>query len=129
MGAIGLAPRAQWLARVGGMWADFSAVAAHHPNVWTRSPLSASAITTPAADNRPIDLPYTKRMVSLVMADLGAAVILTTAERAAATRGLRFIANTRGDSASFTALIDTNPVGSTVRLHHDGNVNIAELNI
>lgn len=48
---------------------------------------------------------------------------------AAATRGLRFIANTRGDSASFTALIDTNPVGSTVRLHHDGNVNIAELNI
>lgn len=79
--------REQWLARVGGMWAGFSAVAARHPNAWTRAPLSASAITTPAADNRPICLPYTKRMVSLVMADIGAAIILTTAERAAATRG------------------------------------------
>ena len=79
--------RAQWLARVGGMWAGFSEVAAHHANAWTRAPLSAAAITTPSADNRPICYPYTKRMVSLVMADIGAAVILTTAERAAATRG------------------------------------------
>ena len=79
--------RAQWLARVGEMWAGFSAVAARHPNAWTRAALSASTITTPAADNRPICLPYTKRMVSLVMADIGAAVILTTAERAAAVRG------------------------------------------
>ena len=79
--------REQWLARVGNMWAGFSAVAANHPNAWTRTPLSASAITTPAIDNRPICLPYTKRMVSLVMADIGAAVILTTAKRAAKTRG------------------------------------------
>ncbi len=79
--------RAQWLAQVGGMWAGFSEVAACHPNAWTRAPLSATAITTPSADNRPICYPYTKRMVSLVMADIGAAVILTTAERAAATRG------------------------------------------
>ena len=79
--------RAQWLARVGDMWAGFSAVAARHPNAWTRAPLTANAITTPAPDNRPICLPYTKRMVSLVMADIGAAVILTTAASAAATRG------------------------------------------
>ena len=78
--------REQWLAKVGGMWAGFSEVAARHPNAWTRAPLSASAITTPSADNRPIALPYTKRMVSLVMADIGAAVILTTAERAASLR-------------------------------------------
>lgn len=79
--------RAQWLAKVGGMWAGFSEVAARHPNAWTRAPLSASAITTPSADNRPICFPYTKRMVSLVMADIGAAIILTTAERAAVRRG------------------------------------------
>jgi acetyl-CoA C-acetyltransferase len=67
--------------------AGFSAAAARHPNAWTRTPLSASAITTPGPDNRPIALPYTKRMVSLVMADIGAAIIMTTAARAAATRG------------------------------------------
>ena len=78
--------RAQWLAQVGRLWAGFSAVAARHPNAWTRAPLSAEAITTPAADNRPICFPYTKRMVSLVMADIGAAVILTTAARAATQR-------------------------------------------
>ena len=79
--------REQWLAKVGGMWAGFSEAAARHPNAWTRQPLSASEITTPSADNRPIAMPYTKRMVSLVMADIGAAIILTTAERAAQTRG------------------------------------------
>ncbi len=79
--------RVEWLAKVGGMWAGFSEVAARHPNAWTRAPLSASTITTPSADNRPICFPYTKRMVSLVMADIGAAIILTTAERAATTRG------------------------------------------
>ncbi len=79
--------RAQWLAKVGGMWAGFSEVAARHANAWTRTPLNAATITTPSADNRPICFPYTKRMVSLVMADIGAAIILTTAERAAATRG------------------------------------------
>ncbi len=78
--------KAAWLERVGRMWADFSEVAARHPNAWTRRPLSPTEITTPAADNRPIAYPYTKRMVSLVMADIGAAVILTTAARAAATR-------------------------------------------
>jgi acetyl-CoA C-acetyltransferase len=78
--------RAQWLARVGGMWARFSEVAARHPNAWTRSPLTAEEITTPSPANRPIGFPYTKRMVSLVMADIGAAVIMTTARRAAGTR-------------------------------------------
>ncbi|MCC6708611.1 MAG: hypothetical protein IT492_13730 [Gammaproteobacteria bacterium] len=79
--------REQWLAKVGAMWAGFSEAAARHPNAWTRTPFGASAITTPSADNRPIALPYTKRMVSLVMADIGAAIILTTAARAATLRG------------------------------------------
>lgn len=78
--------RADWLSRVGQMWSSFSEVAAAHPNAWTRAPVAAATITTPTPDNRPICFPYTKRMVSLVMADLGAAVILTTAKRAAALR-------------------------------------------
>jgi len=79
--------RTQWLARVGGMWAGFSEVASRHPNAWTPSPLTAEEITTQSADNRPIAFPYTKRMVSLVMADIGAAVIMTTVRRAAGARG------------------------------------------
>lgn len=80
-------PRADWLARVGALWAGFSKVAARHPNAWTRNACTAAEITTPSADNRPICFPYTKRMVSLVMADIGAAVILTTAKRAARRPG------------------------------------------
>ena len=75
-----------WLQRVGGLWSRFSEVAAAHPNAWTRAPANVERIITPQADNRPICFPYTKRMVSLVMADLGAAVILTTADRAASCR-------------------------------------------
>ncbi len=79
--------RDAWLARVGQLLAGFSAVSAQHPNGWTRAPLTAERIVTPTADNRPICFPYTKRMVSLVMADLGAAIIMTTERRARALRG------------------------------------------
>ena len=78
--------RAQWLAKVGALWSRFSEVAAHHPNAWTRRPLTAAEIVTPGPDNRPICYPYTKRMVSLVMADLGAAILLTRAGQAARHR-------------------------------------------
>ncbi len=79
--------RADWLRRVGALWAGFSEVASRHPNAWTREPVSPERIVTPAEDNRPICFPYTKRMVSLVSADLGAAVLLTTERRAASLRG------------------------------------------
>lgn len=79
--------RADWLARVGGMWAGFSEVAAMHPNAWTRTPRTAMEIVTPAPNNRPIAFPYTKLMVSLVMADVGAAIIMTTERRARETLG------------------------------------------
>jgi len=78
--------RAGWLAHSGGLWSRFSAVAAGHPNAWTREALDAITLTTPGPDNRPIAFPYTKRMVSLVMADLGSAILLTSARRAAARR-------------------------------------------
>lgn len=80
-------PLEAWLGRVGAMWSRFSEIAARHPNAWTREPLSAARIVTPAPDNRPICFPYTKRMVSLVMADLGAAVILTTEREAKTLHG------------------------------------------
>ena len=72
---------------MGTLWAGFSDVASRHPNAWTRDPVSPERIVTPADDNRPICFPYTKRMVSLVSADLGAAVLLTTERRAASLRG------------------------------------------
>ena len=71
--------RDEWLQHVGNMWSKFSEVASRHPNAWTREPVSVADIITPSANNRPICSPYTKRMVSLVSADIGAAIIVTTA--------------------------------------------------
>ena len=74
--------RADWLNQVGSMWSKFSHVAAGHPNAWTRQAAVVDDIITPSPSNRPICSPYTKRMVSLVSADIGAAIIMTTAELA-----------------------------------------------
>ena len=71
--------RDEWLQHVGNMWSKFSQVASRHPNAWTREPVSVADIITPSPGNRPICSPYTKRMVSLVSADIGAAIIVTTA--------------------------------------------------
>ena len=71
--------REDWLNQIGGMWSKFSQVAAKHPNAWTREAVGVTDIITPSANNRPICSPYTKRMVSLVSADIGAAVIVTSA--------------------------------------------------
>jgi acetyl-CoA C-acetyltransferase len=70
--------RHAWLARTGALWSGFSAVAATHPNAWTRHAVQASDLVTPSPANRLIAFPYTKRLVSLVMADLGAALLMTT---------------------------------------------------
>lgn len=79
--------RDAWLQQTGSLWAAFSEVAAQHPNAWTREPRSVEEIITPSPDNRPICFPYTKRMVSLVSADIGAAIIVTTEARAKSMRG------------------------------------------
>lgn len=81
--------RDAWLQRVGAMWSRFSEVAATHPNAWTREALPVERIITAAADNRPICFPYVKRMVSQVMADLGAAVVVTTEKTAATFRNAK----------------------------------------
>lgn len=79
--------REEWLNHVGNMWSGFSEVAAQHPNAWTREPVPAETIITPTPNNRPICFPYTKRMVSLVSADIGAAIVMTTASLAAKSPG------------------------------------------
>ncbi|MBL6750687.1 MAG: hypothetical protein ISP90_09195 [Nevskia sp.] len=79
--------RDAWLERMGALWSGFSLAAAQHPNAWSREPLTPAEIVTPSATNRPIAWPYTKRMVSQVMADLGAAIILTTEREAAQLHG------------------------------------------
>jgi acetyl-CoA C-acetyltransferase len=68
--------------RIGELWARFSAVAADNPHAWSRNPVSAQEIWQPGPGNRMISWPYTKLMNSNNMVDQGAALILTSAEKA-----------------------------------------------
>jgi acetyl-CoA C-acetyltransferase len=70
--------------RVSELWARFNAVAVENPHAWIRQPLTAEAIRTPSASNRPISYPYTKLMNSNNSVDQGAALILTSVGRAKA---------------------------------------------
>ena len=69
---------------IGELWARFSEVAAGNPNAWLREARTAQEIITPTAKNRIIGFPYTKSMVSNNDVDMAAAVIMCSAERAAA---------------------------------------------
>ena len=68
--------------RIGELWAQFSAVAADNPNAWSREKLTAEQIWQPSPKNRMISWPYTKLMNSNNMVDQGAALILTSVEKA-----------------------------------------------
>jgi acetyl-CoA C-acetyltransferase len=68
--------------RVGELWARFNAVAVDNPHAWIRKPATAEEITQPGPRNRMISWPYTKLMNSNNMVDQGAALILTSVERA-----------------------------------------------
>jgi acetyl-CoA C-acetyltransferase len=83
--AWGQTPR-EALAESGELWSRFSAVAAANPYSWSKQQFTATEITTPARDNRLIAYPYTKRMVANPAVNQGAAVILTTLERARALK-------------------------------------------
>lgn len=74
--------REAYLLKIGELWADFSKVAALHPNTWTGRARSAAEISTPTSTNRFISLPYTKYMNPLVTVDQGAALILTRGNNA-----------------------------------------------
>jgi acetyl-CoA C-acetyltransferase len=68
--------------RVGQLWARFNAVAVDNPHAWIRKPATAEEITRPSPQNRMISWPYTKLMNSNNMVDQGAALVLTSVERA-----------------------------------------------
>ncbi|WP_029114004.1 acetyl-CoA acetyltransferase [Mycobacterium sp. URHB0044] len=68
--------------RIGQLWVRFSAVAARNPHAWSRDAVSAEEIWQPGPSNRMISSPYTKLMNSNNMVDQGAALILTSAEKA-----------------------------------------------
>lgn len=75
--------------RIGGLWSEFSQVAAGNPYAWIRDPLTAAEIAEPSDENRMISFPYTKRLCSNNQVDQAAALVLTSvaaAERAGVPR-------------------------------------------
>ena len=68
--------------RIGELWAQFAAVAQGNPHAWNRDPVSAEQIWQPGPDNRMISWPYTKLMNSNNVVDQGAALVLTSVEKA-----------------------------------------------
>lgn len=70
--------------RIAQLWAGFSRVAQGNPNAWLRDPLSADEIGHVSGDNPMISTPYPRRMNANSRVDMGAALILTSLERARA---------------------------------------------
>ncbi len=71
-------------ARVAGLWARASEVAAANPTAWTRRSVSADEIATESATNRPVASPYPKLMTSNLNVDQGGAVVMCSVEAAEA---------------------------------------------
>ncbi|BBZ44083.1 acetyl-CoA acetyltransferase [Mycobacterium parmense] len=69
-------------ARIARLWARFNAVAVDNPHAWIRDAVTAEEIREPGPTNRMISWPYTKLMNSNNMVDQGAALVLTSVERA-----------------------------------------------
>ncbi|OFJ53683.1 acetyl-CoA acetyltransferase [Mycolicibacterium grossiae] len=68
--------------RIGALWSRFSEVAAGNPHAWSTEAVAAEDIWQPSAANRMVSWPYTKLMNSNNMVDQGAALVLTSAQRA-----------------------------------------------
>lgn len=71
-------------AHLGRLWEGFSTVAATNPHAWSRERWTAEEIATPSPANRMIGFPYPKRMNANNDVDMAAAVVVCSAERAAA---------------------------------------------
>ncbi len=81
--AAGRTPQEQrdW---IGGWWARYSAIAAEHPQGWSRTPMTAEEIATPAGGNRLISDPYTRAMNANIAVDQAAMLLVTSAGAAEA---------------------------------------------
>lgn len=64
------------------LWHGFAKVAEGNPYAWTRHAPSVATIRDETSDNKMNAYPYTKRLCSNMVVDLGAAVILCSAELA-----------------------------------------------
>ena len=70
--------------RLAAMWEKFNQAAVANPFAWVRTPMTAEEIRNPSPANRLVGFPYTKAMNSNWDLDLAAALILCSAEAAAA---------------------------------------------
>src|SRR5882762_9843540 len=108
--------------RIGELWAGFAAVTQGNPHAWNRDPVSAEQIWQPGPANRMISWPYTKLMNSNNMVDQGAALVLTSLEKAASlqipTDGWVF-------PHAGTDAHDTYLVGERAELHTSPAIRIA----
>ena len=66
------------------LWSRFSVVAARNPYAWSQQSLSPDDVLSVSPENRMIGLPYRKVMNSNNQVNLAAAVVMCSAERAAA---------------------------------------------
>ncbi len=69
-------------AHLGRLWSDLSHVAAGNPNAWIQDAKTPEEITTIGPQNRMVGFPYPKLMNSNSDVDMGAAVIMCSAEAA-----------------------------------------------
>ena len=70
--------------RLAAMWEKFNQAAVANPYAWVRTPMTAEEIRYPSPANRLVGFPYTKAMNSNWDLDLAAALIVCSAEAAAA---------------------------------------------
>ncbi len=75
------------LARIGGLWSRFSAVAADNPHAWIRRARTPREIVTPGPANRMVSFPYPKLCTANMQVDQGAAFIVCSVA-AARTAGV-----------------------------------------
>lgn len=110
------------LTRIGELWARFNAVAVDNPHAWIRTPVTAEEIRRPGPRNRMISWPYTKLMNSNNMVDQGAALVLTSVERA---RRLRVPAERWVYPHAGTDAHDTPAIAERAELHRSPAIRIA----
>ncbi len=74
--------REDHLRAISELWAGFSEVAARNPHAWSQEAQSAEAIATEGDGNRRVSDPYRKLHNAHIGVDMGAALILCSAEAA-----------------------------------------------
>ena len=110
------------LRRIGELWSQFSGVAAKNPHAWSREPLAPHQIWQSSPRNRMISWPYTKLMNSNNMVDQGAALVLTSVEKATYLQipSERWVFPYAGTDAH-----DTYAIGERAEFHRSPAIRIA----